>query len=256
MDTRVLSNQRVAWFAGPASSVPAASYESGPTLAQLQSLTNISEATKIDGTDFNIEGSEQSDDRSFLDAAGSQSRSYDAASGNIEIYTPAKGDTTSIFAETWDILSPTRTPLTIAQRVVKQAASPLEAGDEINLFSVLTDERVHNRNDVSRTLGIGLVLQGNMLVNYIVPSETPTAPAVTVENGADLETLAVDDVAFVTVEYEGRNITVGATYVSSDEGVFRVLSNGVILATGIGTATLTVSYPGAAAVTPITVTVA
>ena len=253
-DIKSLSNNKVAWFVGPSTAIPAINWTTGPTLAQLQTLLNISEATKIDGTDFGLEASDQSDDRSFVDAAGSQSRSFDQASGNIEIYTPAAGDVSSIYVQAWNAISKTRTKLVLGQRMVKSASSAIAAGDEINLFSVMTDDRQHNRNDVSRTLGIGLLPQGNILSNYIVPATTPAAITVAPQGGKVFTALVAGVPAFTKVTYQGRNITIGAKYVSSNEAVFQV-RHGVVIPIAAGTATLTVSYPGAATLAGIPVTV-
>ncbi|ALJ19581.1 phage tail tube protein [Microbacterium sp. No. 7] len=250
-DTRILTNNHFGWLVGPSSAIPAVNWSNGPTLAQLQSLLNVSEAVKIDGTDFGLEASQQSDDRSFVDAAGAQSRSFNAASGNIEIYTPAKGDTSSIYSQTWDAISRPRTRVVVAQRPVAPSSGTINRGDEINLFSAITDERVHNRNDASRTLGVGLLPQGDILVNYIAPHTTPTAPAVA-PSGAINATSGTP--IFLKVTYEGRNITIGAHYQSSNETVLQV-RHGILLPLATGTATLNISYPGADTVAPITVTV-
>lgn len=250
VDAKVMTNDKFGWLVGPSTAIPAANWTSGPTLAQVQSLLNVSEAVKIDGTDFGLEASEQSDDRSFVDAAGSQSRAFNAASGNVEIYTPK--DPSGIYVQAWNAMSKPRTKLVVGQRPVKNSSAAIAAGDEINLFSVMTDERSHNRNDSSRTLGIGLLPQGDILVNYIVPASVPTAP--TVSGGTGLSTAQIGKPVFLKVAYQGRNITVGAKYVSSNENVFKV-RHGIVIPTGVGTATLTVSYPGAAVVPPVTVTV-
>jgi hypothetical protein len=251
--TAVMTNGHVAHLAGPDSAISDAHWVTGPTLAELQTLKNVSGATKVDGTDFNVESSEQVDDRSFADQAGAQSRGPLQASGNIEIYTPGRGETTGIVAETWDILGSPRTRLAYAQRFVKPQAAAIAAGDEINAFRVITDDRQHNRNDASRTLGRGMVLQDNALINYIVPSAIPTEVAVT---PAGPITLEPNETAFLKATYEGRNVTAGAEYVSSDESVFIVTQNGIIIAVGEGTATLTVNILGGAEGTPINVTVA
>lgn len=251
-DTKVITNGHFAWFEGPSTAIPAVNWTSGPTFSQVSSLLNISDAVKIDGSDFGLEASEQSEDRSFADAAGAQSRSYNAASGNIEIYTPGKGDVSGIYVDTWNAMSKPRTKVIIGQRPVKATGAALAAGDEVWLYSSMTDERVHNRNDVSRTLGIGLLPQGDILPGYIVPASTPTSPTVT--GGGALSTAAVGTPIFLKVSYQGRNITIGAKYVSSNEAVFKV-RHGVVIPVAAGTATLTVSYPGAATLAPITVTV-
>ncbi|MDF2698230.1 MAG: hypothetical protein K0S65_6613, partial [Labilithrix sp.] len=131
-------------------------------------------------------------------------------------------------------------------------AAAIAAGDEINAFRVITDDRQHNRNDASRTLGRGMVLQDNALINYIVPSAIPTEVAVT---PAGPIAMAPGDVVFLKATYEGRNVTAGAEYVSSDESVFIVTRNGILIAIGVGTATLTPNILGGAEGTPISVTV-
>lgn len=253
-DTRTLSNQRVQWAAGPDNAISEPTWASGPTFTELAALNNYSAAVKIDGTDFSVEASEQSDDRSFADAAGAQSRSYSSASGNIEVYTPTEGETTGVNADAYDTFSPNRTRLALMQRTVEPQSQALARGDEVNIFRVITDERQHNRNDVSRTLGVGLILQDNIWVNYIVPHSTPTAPAVTPAADIVLD-LSDGDPEFLEVTYEGRNIAIGATYISSNEDVFIVTNAGILIPIGVGSATLTVSYPGAAALSAIDVDV-
>ena len=250
-DTKVLTNNRFGWLASPSTAIPAANWTSGPTLSQIQALLNISEAVKIDGSDFGLEASEQSDDRSFVDAAGAQSRSYNAASGSVEIYTPAKDDSSSIYAQTWNLLSRPRTKVVLCQRPIAASAKPIAAGDEVWIYSTMTDSRIHNRNDSSRTLGLGFLPQGDILPGYIVPASTPVAPAV---NPSGAQALVVGAPKFVKVSYQGRNITIGAKYASSNEAVFKV-RHGILIPVAAGSATLTISYPGAAALTPIAVTV-
>jgi hypothetical protein len=261
VDTRAQSNNKVGWFVGPDNAIPNARWVSGPTLADLTALLNISTATKIDGTDFGLEASEQSEDRSFTDAAGAQSRSFDSASGNIEIYTPGKGDNSSIYAQTWSAMSKPRTKLALAQRFIKLAPTPLAAGDEINVFRVQTDARQHNRNDSSRTLGIGLVLQDDILVNYIVPSATPNPVVVAAQGGSNIATAAaLGSIHFLRATYEGRNVTVGTTWVSSNENVATVTRHGIVrispTATPGATATISATVKGSAAGTGIAVKVA
>ena len=250
-NTQVLTNGYVAHFAGPESAISGLGWGTGPSLTELRSLVNYSAGIRADGTDFNVEASDQVDDRSFADQAGAQSRGFASASGNIEPYTPGADDTTSIHALAYDTFNAPRTRLAYAQRFVTPQANQISAGDEINIFRVITDERAHNRNDASRSLGVGMKLQDDLFINYVVPSSVATKPAITPSS----LTLEPGDIAFVDVAYEGVNITVGATYVSSNESVFRVSEGGTIVATGVGTANLIVTYPGSDDPDPVSVTV-
>lgn len=74
MSNPVMTNNHLAWLFGPESALTEEQWVEGPSLAAVQSLTNLSAAVKVDGTDFNVEASEQVDDRSFADQAGAQSR--------------------------------------------------------------------------------------------------------------------------------------------------------------------------------------
>src|SRR5690606_5566347 len=135
---------------------------------------------------------------SFADQAGAQSRGALQASGSLELYTPGKGDTTSINALGWNTFATPRTKLALAQRPVAPQGTAIAAGDEINVFRVITDGGTHNRNDASRTLGTTLLLQDDIHINYIVPSSTPTAPTV---SPAGPVALAEGEAEFLEVAY-------------------------------------------------------
>jgi hypothetical protein len=249
----VMTNGHFGWFAGPETSISDAEWDSGPSLTALQSLENYSATVKVDGSDFNVEASEQVEDRSFADQAGAQSRGFMNASGSVELYTPGRDDETSINAQGWGVFATPRTRLALAQRPVEVQGTPIAAGDEVNVFRVLTDGGSHNRNDASRTLGTTLILQDDIFVNYIVPSSVPTAPAVT---PAGPIAAVVGTPLFLTVMYEGRNVTAGAKYVVGDEDIAMSTNGGIIVPQAAGSTTLTVSYPGAADLAPIAITVA
>ena len=247
--TRVLTHERYGLFIGPESAI---SEWDGPSLADLQSLTNISEALKIDDTDFNIEASDQSDDRSFTDAAGAQSRSFNQASGNVEAFTPAPGDT-GIAKTTRDILKTARTLLAHVQRPVAVATQPIAAGDEVNVFRVISDGGQHGGSDVSRTYGTNLVLQDDMLVNYIVPSSVPNPVVLTAVGGSPA--VSVGEVLFLKAAYEGRNVTSGAVYTVDDPTKAEVTNHGAVIGKAAGTVEVTCTVPGSAAGTPLSITV-
>lgn len=248
-DTRSLSNRRVTWGFGPDTAV--ADY-SKPTLAELTTLKNYSEAVKIDGTDFNVSASDESDSRSFTDEAGAQTRSYTQFGGTIEAFTPGQADTASSYRKLRDTIKTPRTPLALLQRFGKINNLPIVAGDEINLFRVATDANKHKRSDTSYSYSINMVPRDDVLLNYIVPAASPTAVTVTPATPIALTTAGVK---LLKVTYQGRTITAGASYVSSDETKVLVAKNGVIYGVAAGTATVTVNYPGSLAPVVITVNV-
>jgi uncharacterized protein YjdB len=247
-DTRVLSNRRVGFWGGPDNAI--ADWDAA-TLAELQALTNVSEASKIDGTDFNVDASEQGDDRSFTDEAGAQSRTYDSFGGNMEFFTPRPEDATSILRDAKDIYGTPRTRLVHVMRQVKLNTQPIAAGDEVSIFRVITDARAHHRSEASYSYGVGLNPRDNCLLNYIVPSAVPTSVVATPAT----DTIAVGETSRLKVAYEGRNITIGAIYSSSDPDVAEVTKHGIVIGKATGSATISVDYPGAGTPDTVAITV-
>lgn len=248
-ETRVLSNQRITIAIGPDTAI--ADYDA-PTLPEVQSLKNVSEATKFDGLDFNISASDQSDDRSLTDAAGAQSRSFTQFGGGMAFFTPRPDDLTSILRQARNIVGKPRQKLAVAIRTVKLNSLGFVAGDQVNVFRVITDANRHAAGDVSYSYSIDLKPQDKVGVNRILPSLVPKAVVLTPLGPL---TGVVGGVDFLQATYEGRNITVGAEYVSSNPLVAEVSKHGIIRFLSAGTADITATYPGSAPGTAVAVTV-
>lgn len=249
-EKRVTSNQRIMWRLGPDSGIT----WTAPTLAQVAALDHLSDAIKIDGTDYNIEASEQQDDRSFADAAGSQSRGFAQFGGTIAGFTPPQNDSTSNFAKAHALLATPRVKLAVAQRFVESIALAPAAGQEWTISRVMTDSEEQVRGEVSYSYATGLQPQDDILVNYILPSAVPTA--VTITPSAAITDAAVGDIIFVKAAYEGRNVTAGAEWASSDETVIVSHGHGIFecIATGAGVE-LTADYLGGVESTAVSVDV-
>ena len=250
--TQILSNSHVGWVAGPDSAFTSTEWINGPALASLLALVNYTAGLKSDGSNFTVSASDSVEDRSWADQAGAKARGYAKASGSVEPYTPSGSDTTSPEARAYDAFGTPRTKMALVQRFVTEGTDALATGDEISIFHVMTDDRKHTKTDASRSVQIGLVLQDDILINYIIPSATPNPVAVS-PSGALAVTLGTPK--FLKATYEGRNVSVGATWASSDESVFQVTAHGVIVPIAAGTANLTVTVPGSATGSPIAVTV-
>ena len=254
IQNRVLSNKKVTVWLGPDSGI--ADYEA-PTLAEVTAMVNVSEAVKWDGFDFNISASDQGDDRSLVDQAGSQSRSYDQFGGAIAFFTPKPGDTTSILRVTRNIVKTPRTRLAVVIRTVTLNSAGIAVGDEVNAYRTITDANSHVRGDISFSYTINFIGQDDIGVNCIIPSAVPTA--VTALPPGSVTTpisIAVGGTSFSTAQYEGRNVTVGAIWVSDAPLVASVSKHGIVVGLTAGTANVNATYRGSAAGTARAVTVA
>lgn len=236
---KILSNKNIGWFVGPETSIPS---WVAPTLAQLSALLNVSAGVRIAGTDFGIQASEQTDDRSFADEAGAQSLGYPNFGGNISTFVPTNDDTTSAERIAHNAVKKPRTRLAVAQRFGIAQGLALAAGQEINLFRVITDAENPERRQTGYSITTELVAQDDVLVNYIIPPAAPVAVSLTGTSGG-----VVGGAGLLGALYQGQAVTAGVTYTSSNAAVAEVLPNGVVLFQSAGTANITATYPGATA---------
>lgn len=242
-DIKVDTNKRVEWRLGPDTNI--ADYTK-PTLAEIVSLTNISEAVRMEGTDFNLDASEQQDDRSFVDAAGAQSRGFSQFGGALALFTPQPTDTTSIFRTARTMLKTPWVKLALAMRVVSPNSTAPAAGNEYNVFRVMVDGNHHERGEVSFAYTINLLPQDDVGVGAILPTASPTAATIA-PSGAVAG--SVGGRMFLKATYEGRNVTAGATWTSSAPNVVDVDNHGIARYLAAGSASITVQYPGGLAST-------
>lgn len=233
---KVLSNKRVGWFIGP--DTTPSSY-SAPTLASLQNLINMSEGLRIAGTNFGVQATDMTDDRSFADEAGSQELGYVAFGGALSSFIPPPSDTSSIHRTTHTTLKKPRTRLAVLQRFgAVDQSTPLAAGQEINLFRTITDAESPERRQTGYSLTTNLVGQDDCLINYVIPPATPVAVTITGSTGG-----AAGNYGVVGAAYQSIAVTLGVTWTSSDPSKVAVGQNGVLAFLAAGTATITASYP-------------
>jgi hypothetical protein len=229
MSTKVISNKRVSVFAGPEVAID--DWEEA-SLADLQDLINVSGAINWDSFDFNLESSEQGDDRTLTDEAGSQSRQFDQFGGSIQLVYPKPDDTTSIYRIARDIFKTGATKLAVAVRTVTLNSAGISTGDEINLYHVQTNIPSNGKNDVSHFYDVALLPRDDVAVNYIVPAASPTATVLT--PSAAVSSAATGDIGFITAVYQGRNTTIGSEWESSLPNVVEVDQHGIWRALSVG----------------------
>lgn len=249
--TKVLSNKRVGFFLGPDTAID--DWDE-PSLADLQDLVNVTGATNVENTELNVDSSPQQDDRVWTDEAGAQSRGLTEFGGALQFGMPRPDDTASILRTTSDIVRVPGTVLASAVRTITPSTTAIAAGQEINVYHVQTNIPSHGQNDVSKFYDVNFIPRDDVLVNYIVPSASPTAAVLspaTAVTGA-----ATGDVGLVKATYEGRRVTIGAEWVSSNEAAVEVSPHGVWVAVGVGVALITAKMPGGLVSTTKSITVA
>lgn len=249
-DTRVLSNQRVSVFIGPASGI--ANWTNGPTIAEGAALLNVSGAVNWDAFDLNLAKSDASDRRTLTDAAGAKARSFNNFGGSIEFVTPKPSDTSSIYRQTYNILKGDRVDLAVVIRTVTLNSAALAAGDVVNVYHAMSDSQALKRTDTDYGYAIKFLPQDDVGVNCIVPSSTPTKVTLT---PTPTGTATVGTPVFLKAIYEGNNITVGATYAVDDATKGTVTPHGILIPAAVGSISVTATYPGSAAGTPTVFTI-
>lgn len=245
--TKIGSNKNTGLWIGPRAAIADIL---SPKLAELLTLTNVSEAAKWDGYDFGLEPSETDEDRELTAAAGASSRGNESFGGSISFYTPTPADASSVYRKARNLVSVPHTELVIVQRDGLPASEPFAAGQVINVYHVITDANAHARGDKNRYYTISFKPKGFVGVNRIVPTATPKAVTVTGDAA-----VGVGESIQLKANYEGNDITIGAQWRSSDESKAVVTKHGIVIGIDGGEVDITATYPGSAAGTEKTITV-
>ena len=250
MDSRILSNRYVSVFLGVETAI--SNFEA-PALAQLRALVPANEAIRWDQYDLNIQASNMESDPTLADAAGAQIRGLMQFGGTISFLEPRPGDT-SVLKQVQDLVSKKHARLVVAVRVGLPVATPLEAGQVINVYHVAADAQTQERGETGYSYRANFRPLGDVGPNAIIPSAT-AKPVVLTKALPSGSSISVGDVVNLKAAYEGRDITVGATYQSSDKSVIDFGAHGWGVAKKNGTVSVTATYPGSAAGTALELTV-
>ncbi|MBG6106640.1 hypothetical protein [Frigoribacterium sp. CG_9.8] len=246
---RVLTNKNLAWFFAPATAV---ANIKAITATEAATFINITDAAKLDGTNFNTKASLSADDRSFADAAGAKTSGNGDFGGSLSCFKAQDSDTTSTFRAAEVGIKPAGSDIIFLNRPVESASSALAAGHEYNAWHVLTDAPSDVRGASSYSWVVELLPQSDMAVRGIVAPAAAVAPTVSIVAGA--ASGIVSSVARLKAIYQGKNITVGAKWVTSDPSKATVSEHGIVQRIAVGTANISVTFPGALASTAVVIT--
>lgn len=249
-NTRVLTNKHFGWFYAPASAVADIT---AITATEAAEFLNVSDAIKLDGTNFNTKASKSEDDRSFADAAGAKTAGDGDFGGAISGFKAPDGDTVSSYHQAETGIKPAGSDIILLARPVESSSAALSAGDEYNAWRVLTDAPADVRGGSSYAWLSELLPQSDMAPRSIIAPAAPVAVAVTVVGG--VASGAVGSVAKLKAVYQGKVITVGAKWTSSDPTVATVSQHGIVERLKAGSADITASFPGATPSTAEAITV-
>lgn len=236
---RVITNKNFAWLLAPATAV---NDITAITATEAATFENITDAVKLDGTDFNVKASASADDRSFADAAGAKTPGNGDFGGNISGFKAQDDDSASSYHVAEAGIKPAGSDIIVVQVPVEPASAAFAAGVEYNAYHVLSDAPSDVRGTSSYAWLASLLPQSDMAVRGIVAPDV--AVAVTVAVAAGAANGAVGDIARLKATYQGKVITVGAKWSTSDPSIATVSQHGVVEMVATGSADITASFPG------------
>lgn len=246
-DTRVISNLAVEVRIGLDSAIADVTK---PSIAELNGLLAVHNDMRWDQFDLNVQASNMEEDPTLGDEAGAQMRSLLQFGGTMSFLVPKPGDSGSR-TQVRDLVIKPHTKLVVAVRGVTPLGTPAAAGQVWNVYRVVTDAQSYARADTGYSYSVNFRPRGHAGINAIVPSAVATAVTLTPR----ATTLTVGQPKPVKAVYEGVDVTIGAQYTTTDASVLEYLPNGWLVPKKAGTASISATYPGSAAGTPVEITV-
>lgn len=248
-DSKVTSNGNVTvWW------VPAAGLEDfrAPTADEINAGVDLTDAIAWDTFDLAAAESNDVEDRSLRDIGNATTRGFEQFSASFSMFRDLNPtDTTSPYVQAFETFRTPRQYGYLITRVLQvPAGQPEEAspGEWVSVFRFVSDAVGDDtEGEDSVKLTVEFLPQGEVAVYTIVAGDDVV---VATPDTLDLE---VGEVAPVRATLNGKLVTGSLTWTSSDYAVASVSPNGVVRATGNGTATITGSHLGAG--DPATVTV-
>lgn len=247
-DTRVITNSHVEVRIGTENAI---ANIKAPTIAELSAMVSARTAIRWDQFGLNVQASSLESDPTLDDEAGAQMRALLQFGGTMSFINPKPGST-GLRQQIKNMVIKPHTKLVIAIRGVVPKATAPGAGQVWYVFKVITDAQRHARADTGYSFSVNFRPLGEVGVNAIVPSAVATAVTVTAVGGA---TATVGTPKSFKAVYEGVDITVGATWTSSDSSKLEILPHGWAIPKAAGSVDITATYPGSAAGTPVAITV-
>lgn len=251
---KITSNEytKVAWVLDSSMTTAEAA---APDAATLNAAIDLSPAIAWQDWSLGATDSDDVDDRGITDPGNAVTRGFANFEGTLSFFRDANpNDLTSPYVQAFETF---RTPRTYGYLVLRVAekhwSEDFAAGDRVSVFRFVADAITDDtEGDDSVKFTVNFLPQGILYPYTVVQGATASALA-----GIDpTATLAVGDKDVLAPTLDGTDVRATSNYTSSDASIVRVSTNGVRTAVTAGTATITVTHPGAAAPVEQTATVA
>lgn len=252
---KITSNEytKVAWVLDSAMT-PAQAAAPSATILNGAGTIDLSPAVAWQDWSLGATDSDDVEDRGITDAGNAVSRGFANFEGTLSFFRDANpNDTTSDYVKAFTTF---RTPRTYGYLVLRVAdkhwSDPFAAGDRVSVFRFVADAIIDDtEGDDSVKFTVNFLPQGIMHTYTVVSAATPAA----ISGIAATGTATVGQAKTLIPTLSGTDIRSTAKYTSSDTTKLVVSQSGVYKALASGTATISVSHPGATAPVPHAVTI-
>jgi len=247
MPTRQVSNGNVTvWW------VTSIADPSAPTAAEINAGINISQAIAWNNFELGSSGSSDIDDRAITDVGNAISRGFPDFSATLDFFRDSNpADSGSIYNIAFTLFKQPGLNGYLVVRYGQALSSAVAAAAQyVSVYKFVTDVVADDtEGEDSVKFEVTFLPQGTIYEHALVKTAVPVVslPATM--------TLAVGDLDRIQSTVGGTNVTGAATYSSSDTTKATVSSTGVVKGIASGSATITVSHPGASASDTVAVTV-
>lgn len=226
-----------------------------PTVALLNAGVQLSPAIAWQDFALGATDSDDVEDRGITDPGNAVTRGFANFEATLSFFRDANpNDTASDYVTAFETFKTPRTYGYLVMRVAeKKWDEPWAVGDRVSVFRFVADIVVDDtEGDDSVKFTVSFLPQG-ILYPYTIVAGSPASAILGVPT---TDTSTVNGVEVLVPTLDGKDVRSVSTYVSSNSAIVAVSPNGVRTGKAAGSATVTVTSPGALAPVVQTVTVA
>lgn len=224
-----------------------------PTVAEINAMTDISDAVSWNDFGFGLQASNTLDDPAITALGKVSDRGAAQFGGTISMYYPKSfTDSSNKYKVVYDLLDAPRTKGYLVMRMDgTMGSASAVAGDIVHVFKVMTDGYAESiTGEEAFRYTITFLSQGSIAVRAVVRAMSGGSPVAIVtavwQQGvvASTKALTVGTKTKFDAKVDGRWMSNNVTWTVSDSTKASVTNTGVVTALTSGSATLTATYAG------------